>query len=119
MVAPREAIVVIGPAVQRRWTRIPALSDDAHVVRIDQIGDDPSVQVVFRHALLRQTLHPVDRAVPLRHPVALELRQLVAARVRALVQLVAAAELAPDRVPEQLYELDLVERRVAARAPVE
>ncbi len=64
-------------------------------------------------------LDPVDRAVALRHPVALELRQLVAARVRALVELVPAAELAADRVPEQLDELDLVDCVVAVRAAVE
>jgi hypothetical protein len=34
--------------------------------------------------------------------------ELVAAEVRALVELVAAAELAADRVPHQLHELDLV-----------
>ena len=82
-------------------------------------GHRPAVEVVLGHALLGEALHAVDRAVALGHRVALEPRQLVAARVRALVQLVAAADSLPIASQSSLMSLIWSIRVVAVRAAVE
>src|SRR4051812_33434837 len=93
--------------------------DRVHVTRVDHVVHGPAVEVVLGHALLRVALHPVHGPVAAGHHVGLEPGELVRARVGPLVELVAAAELAADRVPQKLDHLDLALGVIAVGAPVE
>src|SRR5215475_15310497 len=83
---------------------------------IDQILGRPPVEVVLRHARLGELLPAVvlPGAQGAEQRVAPDL--LVAAGVVDLVELVAAAELRPDGVPEELHELDALHGVDTARA---
>src|SRR5215469_2048697 len=85
--------------------------------RIDQILGRPAVEVVLRHARLRELLPAVvlTGGEGAEQRVAADL--LVAARVVDLVELVAAAELSSHCVPQELHELDALDGVDAARAP--
>ena len=63
-----------------------------------------------------EALAAVDGAGRRRDEERLDADVLVVAGVVALVELVAAAELAADGVPEQLHQLDALDRVVAAGA---
>src|SRR5262245_11680414 len=103
---------------RRRWrsTRSPAcwrkssaqilLRFDAEPPDVDQVLRLPAVDVVLGHAALGELLPAIvlPRGQGTEQRVAPDL--LVAARVVDLVELVAAAELAADRVPQELHELD-------------
>src|SRR5215468_7655071 len=84
--------------------------------RVDEILGRPAVQVVLGHARLRELLPAVvlSRRQRAEERVAADL--LVAARVVDLIELVAAAELAADGVPEELHQLDALDGVDAARA---
>src|SRR5262245_2889246 len=77
-----------------------------HVLGVEPGRVAPTLLVVVGHALLGQRHHPVERARAARVPHALDADVLVVAGVVDLVELVAAAELGPDRVPQQLHDLD-------------
>src|SRR5262249_43770734 len=66
----------------------------------------PPVEVVLRHARLRELLPAVVLARGQRAEERVAADLLVAARVVDLVELVAAAELGADRVPQELHQLD-------------
>src|SRR5215510_15976380 len=74
--------------------------------RVDQILDRPPVKVVLRHAGLGELLPAVvlTGAQGAEQGVAPDL--LVAAGVVDLIELVAAAELGANGVPQELHELD-------------
>src|ERR1700730_2854330 len=89
------------------------------VVRIDQIGYGPAVEIVFRHALLSKTL--VFGGLP-EHVGChqdFETNALVIAKVITLIEFMPTAELAAHRVPQQLHELDTVEGTVTIRTTYE
>src|SRR5437763_11132299 len=71
-----------------------------HVVGIEP-GIAPAVLVVFGEARLRERGHAVERSGGARVPQRLNPDILVIAGVIHLVELVAAAELGADRVPQQ------------------
>src|SRR4051794_36531509 len=79
-----------------RWK---CLTQDADVVRVDEVRCGPAVQVVFRHAGIgeRLPLCRLPRRIRAQNREASDL--LVTTGVVDLVQLVARAKLAADRVP--------------------
>src|SRR5262249_60950064 len=82
----------------------------AESVRVGQVLRLPAVDVVLAHAALGELLPAVvlARGEGTEQGVAADL--LVAARVVDLVELVPAAELGADRVPQKLHELDPLDR---------
>src|SRR5436309_2098732 len=88
----------------------------AEPARVDQVLRLPSVQVVLGHARLGELLPAVVLAGGERAEQRVTPDLLVAARVIDLVQLVAAAELGPDRVPQELHQLHALDRVDAAGA---
>src|SRR5207249_12075007 len=62
----------------------------------------PIFLVIFAEALVRQRDHAVERAGGPRIPHCLDADIFVIAGVIHLVELVAAAEFGPDRVPQEL-----------------
>src|SRR5688572_2272795 len=81
---------------------LPFRHQRAHVAGIDHVLCNPAVEVVFGHALLREPLVTGRRTGHVGDQQRLETDALVVAEVVALIQLVAAAELAADRIPHQL-----------------
>src|SRR2546428_5006661 len=84
---------------------------------VDQVLRLPPVEIVLRHAGLGELLPALvlARGDGAEERVAPDL--LVAAGVVDLVELVPAPELGPDRVPQELHELDPPDRVHAARSP--
>src|SRR3984893_13955471 len=84
-----------------RWSRCfrLALAQRADVVRVDKIGYGPAVEVVFGHALVGKALPPLVWPRADRRAQGVDANFLMAAGVVDLVELVAGAELAADRVP--------------------
>src|SRR5262252_7524134 len=109
-------------AHQRLWrVRVAApyqsgSTESARPRSVDQVLGRPPVEVVLRHAGLRELFPSVvlTRGEGAEQRVAADL--LVAARVVDLVQLVPAAELGAHRVPQELHELDALDGVDAARA---
>src|SRR6202007_1199601 len=66
----------------------------------------PAILVVIGHALIGQRFHGFKRAGALRLLQLEHADELVAAGIVHLVQLVAGAEFGPDRIPEELHDLD-------------
>src|SRR5215475_11789387 len=101
-----------GEARRRRWrARVaapyqPGSTECAGSRSIHQILRRPSVEVVLRHARLGEPLPAVVLSGSEGAEQGVAPDFLVAARVVDLVQLVAAAELRPDRVPQELHQLD-------------
>src|SRR5262249_31055375 len=85
---------LLGGATQAARTVI------ADVVRIDPGGVGPAVLVVIGEALIDEAYHLVERAAAARVPHRLDADVLVVAGIVHLVELVAAAELGADRVPQ-------------------
>src|SRR5579863_5062654 len=88
----------------------------AHVVGVDEVRRGPAVEVVFGHAGIGKGLPAfglarVDRA---EEGEAADL--LVAAGIVDLVEFVARAELGADRIPQELHQLDPLDRSDAAGA---
>src|SRR5262245_14066912 len=90
-------------------------AERAGTLGIDEVLGRPALQVVLRHARLGELLpaivlpggeRPEQRVAP---------DLLVASGVVDLVQLVAAAELAADRIPQELHQLDASHRVDAPR----
>src|SRR6185369_17192391 len=90
--------------------------DEADVVRVDQVGDGPAVEVVLVHRRLGKGLEAVEVPFTLRGPQVGQASDVVAADVVDLVELVASAELGADGVPQHLHDLDPLHRGHAARA---
>src|SRR5438132_3216365 len=89
----------------------------AEAARIHQILGLPSVEVVLRHARLGKLLPAIVLAGAERAEERVASDLLVAAGVVDLVQLVPAAELGADGVPQELHELDPLDGVHAARSP--
>src|ERR687886_959820 len=113
--AVRLMAVASGPsaAVARA---VALAAEEADVGVVDHVGHRPAVEVVLRHALLGEALERVGLAVGHRVEQDLEADVLVVARVVALVELVAAAELRAEGVPRELHELHALDGVVAVRA---
>src|SRR5947207_4813813 len=110
------------PREQRRWApelRRPGMSrlaklrddgsqpaEDRNVVAAVVGGVLPAVLVVVGHAALGQRLHLLEPARSLCLVPRKEANQLMAAGVIHLVELVPRPELAADRVPQELHDLD-------------
>src|SRR5262245_62470513 len=73
---------------------------------VDEVASRPAVEVVFRHARLGELFPAVVLPGRERPEEGVAPDFLVAARVVDLVELVPAAELGADRVPQELHELD-------------
>src|SRR5215467_2421030 len=69
-------------------------------------GVTPTALVVVRHAAFGEGLHLFERAGSLRLLQSKQADQLVAASVVHFVELVAGAEFATDRIPQELHDLD-------------
>src|SRR6267143_1299571 len=94
-------------------SRLPSaalLQEEIDVLGRDQIGRDPAIQIVLGHTLLGESLELGGPAAVLRHLPRDEAHGLGRARVVTLVELVAAAELGADGVPQKLHELDALHR---------
>src|SRR5262249_37522088 len=76
------------------------------VIRVDPSGIAPTVLVVVGKALLGERAHALARTAGARVPQRLDADILVVTGVVHLVELVAAAELGADGVPQQLHHLD-------------
>src|SRR5947207_7384455 len=87
----------------------------AHPVRVDEVLGRPAVQVVLGLARLGELLPALVLARRERAEQGVAPDLLVAARVVDLVELVAPAELAADRVPQELHQLDAAHRVYPAR----
>src|SRR5215813_9721505 len=71
------------------------LEKDIDVVRVDQVGDGPALQVVLRHALFGEAFEALRLARRHRSLERLDADLVVAAGVVALVEFVPPAELGP------------------------
>src|SRR6266404_4396139 len=87
---------------------------DADVGRIDEVGHGPTVEIVFSHAGFSETLVARGCARHLRCHEDFVPDAFVIAEIVPLVELVPAAELRADGVPEEFDELHALFRRVAA-----
>src|SRR4029078_8563353 len=98
-----QVLLILSNAMERKafLTRRGFLHDDAYIVGVDQVGHRPPVQIVFRHALLREAFIFGCLAERLSHHEHLEANALVAAEVIAFVELVASAELGTHGIPHQ------------------
>src|SRR5262245_3263715 len=92
-------------------------AEGAQAVGVDQVLRLPPVEVVLGHARLGELLPAIVLARGQRPEERVAPDLLVASRVVDLVQLVPASELAPDRVPQELHQLDPLDRVDPARAP--
>src|SRR5262245_40184631 len=103
-------------ASQSLWAVI-LLRFDAEPLDVDPVLRLPAVDVVLGHAALGELLPAIvlPRGERAEQRVAPDL--LVAAGVVDLVELVAAAELCADGVPQELHQLDPLDRLDSARAP--
>src|SRR5438876_9956365 len=88
----------------------------ADIVGVDEVGDGPAVGVVFGHAGIGERLPALGLARMLCAQEREAPDLLVAARVVDLVEFVAGTELAADRVPQELHQLDPLDRGDAAGA---
>src|SRR5581483_139083 len=88
----------------------------AELARIEQVRHGPAVEVVFGHALLGEALEAggVAGGVGAEQGGTAEL--LRRAAIVDLVELVAAAELAGDGIPEELHQLHPRLAGIAVRA---
>src|SRR5262249_19938169 len=84
----------------------PAGSEELGALGVDEVASRPAVEVVFRHARLGELFPAVVLPGRERPEEGVAPDFLVAARVVDLVELVPAAELGADRVPQELHELD-------------
>src|SRR5262245_38690609 len=110
---------VIVSAMRPLLARVPSgtlLEEQVDVVGGDQIGRHPAVEVVLCHAALGEAAELSRGAALLRHRQRDDADDLGAARIVALIELVAAAELRADGVPEQLHQLDAIHGVDAAGA---
>src|SRR5439155_5279855 len=85
------------------------LEEEVDVLRRDQVGHRPAVEVVLGHALLGEAPERLRLAARLGHVQGDDADGLRPARVVALVQLVPPAELGPHGVPEELHQLDALD----------
>src|SRR4051812_13781732 len=76
-----------------------ALANDAHIVRIDQIGCGPAVQVVLRHARIRESLPSIILPGGDRSEQRVPADLLMAAGVIHLIEFVPCAEFGANRIP--------------------
>src|SRR5205085_11763922 len=106
----------VRPAGSGPARELPGPRQGADVVGVDEVGHGPAVEVVFVHALLGEALVAVSLTAGGGGEQDLHADVLVVAAVVALVELVAAAELAADGVPEQLHELHALDRLDPVRA---
>src|SRR5688572_33164458 len=74
------------------------------------------MQIVFRHALLGESLEPVGSARGLSTEEAITSDLFRRAGVVDLVELVPTAELATERIPQQFPKLHAVFGRIAVRS---
>src|SRR5437899_12874555 len=94
-------------------SRLPSaalLEEEIDVVRRDQIGHGPALEIVLGHALLGESLELGGPAAVLGHLPRDQANGLGGPRVVALVELVTATELGAHRVPQELHELDPLHR---------
>src|SRR5213080_3433763 len=99
----RWSVQVMELIPRRARPRRPRIRD---VVGVKPGGIAPAVFVVVRKTLLGQRDHAIERAAGARAPQRLEADILVVAGVIHLVELVPAAELRANRVPQELHYLD-------------
>src|SRR5262245_33153129 len=85
-----------------RLSRQPRIGDVAGI----KPGVAPALLVVFGETLVGEANHAVKGTGAARIPERLDADILVVAGVVHLVELVAAAELRADRIPQQLEHLD-------------
>src|SRR4029450_1837222 len=84
----------------------PGEARKSDIIRIVPGRIAPAVLVVIGHAFVRQRDHAVKRAGGARVPHRRDADVLVISGIIHLVELVAAAELGADRVPQELHHLD-------------
>src|SRR5580658_6959309 len=72
----------------------------------EQVRHGPAIQVILAKALVGERLVAFELAGGRLAEKELDASVLMIARVVALVELMPAAELGADRVPEQLHDLD-------------
>ena len=92
------------------------LADPVDVVRIDEIGNRPAVEVVLSETLVREATIGFRKACGFLCRKYFGTDGFVIAAIVALVEFVAAAELGADGIPEQLHYLDPINGIVAIRA---
>src|SRR6516164_3736391 len=95
---------------------MPTPAQHADIIGIDEIGDCPALEIVFGHALVRKALPALVLARGERSEQRVAADFLVAAGVVDLIEFVARAELCANRIPQELHQLDALDRRDAARA---
>src|SRR5712692_10536460 len=96
--------------------RNAASGQGAEPARVDEIFRLPPVEVVLGHARLGELLPAIVLAGAQRAEQGVAPDLLVAAGVVDLVQLVPPAELGADGVPQELHELDPLDRVDPARS---
>src|SRR5712692_2908064 len=92
-----------------------ASGQGAEPARVHQILGRPPVEVVLRHACLRELLPAIVLAGGESPEQGVPPDLSMAAGVVDLVQFVPPAELGADRDPQQLHQLDPLDRVDAAR----
>src|SRR6266446_10078078 len=95
----------------------PLSARRAEPADVDEILHLPPVQIVLGHAALGELLPAIVLAGGERAEERVAPDLLVAAGVVDLVELVPAAELGADRVPQELHDLDPLDGVHAARSP--
>src|SRR5215471_4419268 len=76
------------------------------VVRVDQVRHGPAVEVVFCHTLLGETFVLCALAEFVGYHQRLETDAFMVAKVVPLIKFMSSTELAADRVPHELHQLD-------------
>src|SRR5262245_12913149 len=84
----------------------PARPRTSNLIRIAPCRVGPAVLIVISKALLGERDHATQGARAARMPQRLDANVLVIAGIVGFVEAVAATELAADRVPQQLHDLD-------------
>src|SRR5262245_51239392 len=105
---------------EHRWTSnacsSPLLHHGAHIVRVDEIGCRPAVQIVFGHASFCETLVTLRGSSQIGDQERLKTDAFVITEIVPLVKLVTPAKLRADGIPHQLHQLDPVFGTVAVGA---
>src|SRR6267378_7759846 len=113
VIVPRQRRDTERPVRPRRVWRIMSprfLEEEVDVLRRDQVGYGPAVEIVLGHALLGEAPELLRLAARLGHLQRQDADGLGGTGVVAFVELVPATELGSHGVPEQLHEFDALDR---------
>src|SRR5215471_20603996 len=92
------------------------LWEPAHIIRIDQVGHSPTLQIILCHAGMDEVFHALSQPGGVCDVERNEAVFFGGPGIVDLVEFVPGAEFCADGVPQQLHELNALFRVVATRA---